>query len=255
MLFQKLSFLVILLFTTKLVNAQNKTGIVHYEQIIEVVLPDSLTQNPQMASFYAMMPKEIHANMILYFNNEASLYENDKEAKPDENLDPNSMEAVLRQAMSKSQAKKFYTDLTLHKTYNQTEFMGRKFLVEGDIEKAKWKMTGKQKMILNTPCQEAVRNDSTINVTAWFAPSISVPFGPSPYGGLPGLILQVEYKTDKSKITLLPKNVDLKEFDKTLMVKPNEGKKMTKEEYDIMFKEKTKDMMQSGQNMMMQFHK
>ena len=99
-------------------------------------------------------------------------------------------------------------------TINETEMMGKFFLVTEDLENTKWKMTGESKKIGQYTCFKATyekqvkekvfsfgswdNNKSagrfkTVEVVAWFTPEIPVSSGPSWYQGLPGLIFCLLY--------------------------------------------------------------
>ncbi len=65
-----------------------------------------------------------------------------------------------------------------------------------------WTITSETKQIGDYKCfkattklfDEGIKNDDPkTEVTAWFAPSIPVPFGPCGYGDLPGLILELRF--------------------------------------------------------------
>jgi GLPGLI family protein len=65
-----------------------------------------------------------------------------------------------------------------------------------------WRITSETKQIGDYKCFKAVTklfdegkkiDDPKTEVTAWFAPSIPVPFGPCGYGDLPGLILELRF--------------------------------------------------------------
>ncbi|MBX2829197.1 MAG: GLPGLI family protein [Flavobacteriaceae bacterium] len=75
-------------------------------------------------------------------------------------------------------------------------------------------------------------------VTAWFTPQIPVKNGPGEYGGLPGLILEMNVDRTTilcSKIVLNP--------DETEEIKPPKtGKEVTREEYNAIVKKKTEEM-------------
>lgn len=75
-------------------------------------------------------------------------------------------------------------------------------------------------------------------VTAWYTPMIPVGHGPGEYGGLPGLILEMNvHRTTVlcSKIVMNPKDADKIEA-------PTRGQKVTREEYNLIVKEKTEEM-------------
>ncbi len=75
-------------------------------------------------------------------------------------------------------------------------------------------------------------------VTAWYTPMIPVGHGPGEYGGLPGLILELNYYRTTilcSKIVMNPKEADKIEA-------PKKGQEVTREEYNLIVKEKTDEM-------------
>lgn len=135
---------------------------------------------------------------------------------------------------------KVYCDLKNKMLTEQRDFMSRKFLIESPFDKTKWKLTGNQKMILTYPCQEAVLQDTTKKVIVWFSSAIPLSSGPNGYANLPGMILAADIDDGKRKITAT--NVELKEIDKTILLKPKEGKKTSKEEFSKIVEQKKKEM-------------
>ena len=85
-------------------------------------------------------------------------------------------------------------------------------------------------------------------VTAWYAPEIPVSFGPDNYWGLPGLILEIDEEQKIilcSKITLSNKNI--------IKIKPpNNGKKVTTKEFDVIRKKKTDSLKNKDGNVIFQ---
>ena len=85
--------------------------------------------------------------------------------------------------------------------------------------------------------EEKVTKKRTL--VAWYTPEVPVSNGPGDYGGLPGLILEVNDGNQTivcSEIVLNPKEVkEIKE--------PTKGKVVTREEFSKISFEKTKEMM------------
>jgi GLPGLI family protein len=102
-----------------------------------------------------------------------------------------------------------------------------------------WKLTGKQKTILNYTCTEAVKTDSLRTVTAWFTSAIPVPAGPENYVGLPGMVLEVNINNGETIIMAVSINAALDEEE---LVKPEDGKQVTEEEFNAIVDEKLKEM-------------
>ncbi|MGY0393431.1 GLPGLI family protein [Bizionia sp. KMM 8389] len=77
-----------------------------------------------------------------------------------------------------------------------------------------------------------------IMVTAWYTPQIPVNNGPGEYWGLPGLILEI----NADRTTMLCSKIILNPSQKTTIKKPTKGKKVSREEYNTIVKEKTEEM-------------
>lgn len=65
------------------------------------------------------------------------------------------------------------------------------FYLYEPIPKLKWKLLSQKKKVQNIPCLKATTHFRGRDYTAWYAPSIPVPYGPWKFGGLPGLILEI----------------------------------------------------------------
>lgn len=226
---------------SNLATAQ-QAGTIKYKENIKMHFEvDSATK----AMMGDMMPPMEHSNpKLLYFNADHALYQNG--AKPEE---ANSLanEADGNRVVIKMDVpdNKVYSDLKNNQQTQLNDFMGRKFLVATDPPKSDWKLTGKQKTILTYPCQQAQRFSTNREgkpdtLTAWFTTSIPVSLGPDGQGGLPGMIL--ELTRDNGNHSVVAESVDLTAPDDKLIKKPKDGKKVTKEEYDKIVAEKTKEM-------------
>ena len=80
-------------------------------------------------------------------------------------------------------------------------------------------------------------------ITAWYSPEIPVSNGPSKYGGLPGLILEV----NDGRTVLLCTKITLNSSEKQEIKPVKKGKKVTQEEFEQIVKKKTKEMRQMYQ--------
>lgn len=187
------------------------------------------------------MPKERKSKQILYFNEEASIYQASKEQAEENVPGRRGRGRGMRFMMGGGNAdNKVYLNFKSNLKIEQKEFMTRVFLIKGEPEKGNWKLTSNQKMILGFPCQEATQITEKDTINAWFTPAIPVSAGPSSYVNLPGLVLEVNINNGKRMI--VAQNIDFKKIDKKLIAKPKKGKKVTKEEFKKIVEEKMKEM-------------
>jgi len=211
------------------------SGIVRYEEKMKL----EIKLEGESAAFADQLPKERTEQKILWFTPEMSLYRGDPEKQNKEVEEHEAAGAIVQVKMASSDDQVYYNFRTGIKT-EQRDFMTRMFLIESDIEKPNWKLTGEQKTILNYHCQEAQLDDNGKKVKAWFTPEIPVPAGPQKFGNLPGLILAVDI--DDGSRTLTATSVEPKPVDQSLLVKPKKGKKVTAEQYKKIVDEKMKEM-------------
>lgn len=185
------------------------------------------------------LPDKIENKTVLYFTDKASVYKNAEAGEDAMNVDQEAdggQMVVMRMAPPENIV---YCDLESKTVTQQRDFMQRKFLIEAPLQSDGWKLTGKQKFILNYPCQEAMRADSTDTVSVWFTPALPVSTGPMEFIGLPGLVLEVNVQNGMEVITATSVT---KETDEKQIEKPKDGKKVTQEEFDKIVAEKLKEM-------------
>lgn len=215
-------------------RAQDNTGTIEYEQTIKM----DFSRTPELAAFAEMIPKQMSDKRIMYYTQDVTLYKSEK--KPEETTNEINQGNNVRISFDNAMPDEVvYKDLKEGVTYEQKDFMGRQFLVTGDIKQQKWKMTGRQKEILGYPSQEATLQRDKDTIIAWFTPAIPVASGPGSLGNLPGMILEA---TVSSMIEIKAVSVKPGTVDKALLQKPKGGKKMTEEEFDKLVAEKTKEM-------------
>lgn len=152
------------------------------------------------------------------------------------------------------------TKTKVHK--ENEDLFGKEFLIVDEPESRDWKILNEFKQIGQYECQKAVFESTTrqmtidsdngnevvekidtIQVVAWFAPSIPVSHGPDSYWGLPGLILEVKNGNFSILCTKVAMNSDaIGEIEI-----PKKGKKISRADFDELREEKMAEMMNQYQ--------
>ncbi|MFD2827995.1 GLPGLI family protein [Leeuwenhoekiella polynyae] len=146
----------------------------------------------------------------------------------------------------------------------QNELMGKTFLVKDTLAKLDWKLEKESKMIgqyaafkatavrktEQNPWEALRRNrnaqaDTTATeapkemvITAWYTPQIPVSQGPDEYWGLPGLILEV----NAGPTVILCNKIVINPQSGLEIEMPGKGDEVSREEYEKIVAEKTKEM-------------
>ena len=222
-----------------LTNAQqvNNGFLLSGEVIYEEIIKMDIQLEGVDAEIAAQIPKERKTEKVLHFTEEETLFENHQKDDPETDMPMEGGGMMIKMYQPENQT---YTDLKLQKVVEKQEFMSRIFLIESDLVPEKWKMTGKQKKILDYACQEAVTEVEGEEVHAWFTPQIAVGAGPGRYSMLPGLVLAMEMNDGDRTLTAI--KVELKPLEKGVIRRPSKGKKVTREEYQAIVAEKMKEM-------------
>ncbi|NNF35210.1 MAG: GLPGLI family protein [Saprospiraceae bacterium] len=132
----------------------------------------------------------------------------------------------------------YYKNLDDNMSIEKKDLMGKYFIVEEEIESPKWKMLNEQKQILDYMCMKASMETEDGMTTAWFTPQIPISNGPDKWGGLPGMILELE--VHDGEITYTASSIEMKE--EVMVNKPKDGKKVSPEEYEKIREKKMKEM-------------
>src|SRR5690554_129387 len=200
----------------------------------EMIIPDEIfgslkNTNPQLyrqrlntLHDIAQVTAEIEYNLV--FNENESLF------RPKEIMGKD--ESLFGSIQSRTGI--FYNNTSSNNHLQQIERQGKTFLItRKDVT---WKITDETKTINGLRSQKAVakrnyyhvRTNKNIvrTIVAWFAPEIPVSFGPDGFGGLPGLILELEIANERYYVV----DVDLKRTTQKIH-KPTKGEEVTFEEY------------------------
>ena len=226
-------------------NGQSDTsGVIDYNELITFEISTDGMDSAQAAMMAQFMPKEQTFYKQLFFDQTQTLFlQNDSitQAANEAKMKKMRMEGgPMFRMHAESDDSQVYIDLTKNVSLQKQEFMNREFLIEEKIDVPKWKITGKQKMILDYMCMEATTTLDSSSVIAWFTPQIKNAIGPNGLNGLPGAILEVDMNKGMTKYVAT--KIVLKPLDKKTIIRPKDGKKVTKEEFDKIVIEKEKEM-------------
>ena len=206
----------------------------------------------------AQMRKMFQKTFTLDFTKSESMYKEEQEL--DAPKGPSANGGVMVMMMDGNGSSDIlYKNISENRMANKTELMGKVFLIKDNLEAYDWKLTGEAKNIGNYTCYKAVyeKEEEDIQIdmidgevkeekvtkkrtlVVWYTTDVPVSNGPNNYGGLPGLILEVndgDLTIVCSEIILNPKEVkEIKE--------PTKGKIVTRKKFAEISLEKTKEMM------------
>ena len=232
--------LIFLLFLPFLTTGQ-ESGTISYEMTMKVDLGARGARMPK--EIRDRIPKERKANKELVFNKTESIYKTSKQTQPDEAVGDGfgGGRRFRMRFMGGGADRETYKNLSSAQIVDKNEFMGKTFLINGEIQEYKWKITGAKKKILDYLTMEATTMvDDTIQVSAWFTPQIAISNGPQDFHGLPGMILALD--RDNGKMTIVATEVVFAALEKDAIKMPKKGKEVTQEEFSEIRREKSKEM-------------
>lgn len=175
--------------------------------------------------------------MKLYFKDDKSLYTMAKKKDNEGNYSWNEDEY------------KIYRDIAAEKRTDIIEMLGKVYIVEDSIRAPNWKIMNKIKEINGYMCMMAVTEDTIKDqkITAWFADNIPLSVGPELYGGLPGVILELDVNDGALLITAT--KVEMKTITEDLTVpKKVKGKKLNEAQYNTLIATHIKDSIKEHRN-------
>ena len=233
----KNAFILFALILSINLTAQQTEGTIYYTQSIklDIELPEG------QEHLRDLIPSSSDQNKVLHFTADKSMYKDGEGANGvteiNEESDGTEMQMKI---VSGSADNRLLKSLEDNKMVDQRDFLGKKFLIKGELPEMQWKITGEQKKVLDFVCQKAQYTKDSVTTIAWFTPQIPISNGPDMYGQLPGMILEMSMEEGKRTITAT--KVDFGEFDKAVLAAPNKGKKVSREEFKKIQEEKMKEM-------------
>ena len=213
--------------------AQMKQGKIIYERKINMHkrLP------PGEESMRNMIPEFNTSKVQLLFTEFESIYKNlpeEQDIRETAGDGGDGPRIVMRFGGTDDETYKNYQS---GKSIEQRELGPKKYIIEDSLRKISWKLDeeGSTKEIKGYACRKATgKNSQGSTVVAWYSDQINCPSGPDQYGGLPGMIL--ELNIGDGEIVFSPLEINA-ETDAKLVKAPSNGKKITRKEFQKMIEE------------------
>jgi len=140
-------------------------------------------------------------------------------------------------------------DYKTNQKFDIIETLGKVYLIEEDIPKTKWKILNEIKEVAGYLCMKAETKNEVKGQTihAWFADGINFMGGPEGYGGLPGMILELDINDGDAIITATEVKLNDGEVD-TSLPKKVKGKKISQSDLDEIVKKYIDDTIEGKKN-------
>lgn len=262
---RKLITIIVLLFAFA-INAQNFTGKAVYKTSRKSNFKMSSDDNPGMDE---KMQEEINKRIqkmnqktfVLEFDKFSSIYKEEVALEaPKPQVGGSNMMVMSFGGTGAGIGSVYYKNIQENRFSNQTEIMGKRFLVKDNLPNYKWEMSSETKNIGKYTCYKATYKNEvekksttvkegelveeikkeTIVVTAWYTPQVPVSNGPGTYQGLPGLILEI----NDDGLTIVCTEIIITPSKEALIEEPSKGKVVSEKKFSEIHEEKMKEMME-----------
>jgi GLPGLI family protein len=204
--------LALALLASSFTYAQNSEGTIRYlvthNWTKKMAALDYITpQRKQKLDYMYGKNSEWKVYTVLHFNATESKYEDSEEKVPG---DDDFFYAGKKETFF------IKRDFANNKLHDVVSFSGKKYIVEDSIPKIEWKIMNEMKEVAGHVCMNATFRDSLRmhDITAWFALDIPLSSGPEHFGGLPGMILELDVANGAAVFTA--DKIDVKKLDQEL---------------------------------------
>lgn len=131
-----------------------------------------------------------------------------------------------------------YKNYKDEKMVQQREMGPKKYIIEDSFPHQVWKLESDTLSIAGHLCKKATtHNQQNAPIVAWYAEDIQSSSGPEVYGGLPGLILQLNSNNGQMVFTAI--SITTKDLDKRVVKTPTDGKKISRADFRKMTDEQS----------------
>jgi len=223
---KKILIMVIAGLCCQLAVAQVKEGKVIYERKTNMYkrLP------PENANMKSMIPEFNTSKQQLLFAGDESVFVSlpeEEDIRDQAGQEGNRMNFHMNSGSSET-----YKNYAAEKIIELRELGPKKYIIEDTLRKLAWKLADDTMVIKGYHCKKAfAKNRQGDNIVAWYTEEIASPSGPEQFGGLPGLILQMDMGDSWIVFTA----TDIQPgTDKQLVKAPSGAKKVTRQEFQKM---------------------
>ncbi|HXB91625.1 MAG TPA: GLPGLI family protein [Puia sp.] len=185
----------------------------------------------------AMLPEFNTSRNELDFSGDESVYRNVAEAEDIRDKAGEENNGMVIRFNNGGANDQTYKNYAADKSLEQREMGPHKYLIEDTLRKINWKLeSAETRTMLGYACKKATMTGRDgMTVVAWYAEDIVSSSGPESFGGLPGLIL--ELNMNDAEIVFTAREIVGKGFDKSIVKAPTEGKKITRAAFQKMMEE------------------
>jgi len=226
-----LIFVLTVLITGNISNAQSSSGRINYtvkhDWVKKIIAVDYMSKSKREQFQYMWgSSSEYTEKSVLLFNSNSYFYEEPVDEESNYGFSWKSSEYLI------------YRNTKENLTYDVIRFQNKLYVIEDSIQYPKWKILNDLKEVAGHICMNASWYDEIKmnKVIAWFALDWPASFGPERYGGLPGVILEINVNDGAQIITA--DKIELFDTD-TIINKPSHKKK-----HKIINEEHYKEIMQ-----------
>jgi GLPGLI family protein len=210
--------LILIVLSVNFIIAQNTSGKISYtvkhDWIKKISAVDYMDKSQRERYEYVWGNRSAYETKgVLFYNSNSYRYEDLNE---DNNFHGHSQ---------RSDEYFIFRNLEDNTTYDVMRTLDKLYLIEDSIQYPNWKVLNDLKEVAGHICMNASYYDELKenNVVAWFALDWPGNFGPERFGGLPGVILEIDINKGAQVITA----TDVVEYEQdTLIEKPTHKKRI-----------------------------
>lgn len=223
--------LLIIIFISNFCFSQKKSGTIIYKKQTKDKIFEKKS-NKKINDMIITADKSVV--YILHFNDSSSIFEKEKKIFKDR-------KSLLLSKLSSAG----FSGIIYRNSFNkillrQKERAGETFIINYPFPYLKWKLKNETKKIGNYLCYKAISKREYKNskgqlkydiIIGWYSQDIPISIGPYLYGGLPGLILELETEREIFQVTKIKLN-----NSNFKITKPKKGINISLKKYDSIVK-------------------